>query len=74
MLKRKLDNIRPDLIREAVPHRPRMGSRIVKRIKPALGPAVIPTIIGRAWNAEHGQRLTSGQMRGFDRTDDLQLL
>lgn len=42
MLKRELDTVRPDLIWEAVPHRPGMGSRIVKRIKPALGPAVIP--------------------------------
>src|SRR6056297_3741933 len=73
MLQGELDDVGPGFVREAVPDRARVRRRILQPIKPAFRPAVIPAVIGRAGNAEHGQRLANWQMRGFDGADDLQL-
>jgi len=73
MLERKLDDVRPRLVREAIPHGPGVRRCVLKSIKPPVRPPIIPAAIGRAGDAQHGQRLASRQMRGFHGADDLQL-
>lgn len=74
MIQRELNEGVADLVRDAVPHRPRPRGRVTQSVNAAIGPPRIPLVIGAAGNAEHGQGPPDRQMRGFDCPNDLELL
>jgi len=72
--KRKLHNLVPHLVRDAVPDGRWPGWLIFQRLKPASLVEVAPSAKRRSRHAELFQRLFHRQMRLFDEAKDFQLL